>query len=89
MALAVPLVWPIFYLIVFLPIGIVFSLLQGLPYVGLFAAFLAVLAVGIGDPIVCLLYKLRPKIVPVDSPPLFSLYLIVWVLAVPEIVLAN
>lgn len=88
-ALAIPFVWPIAYLIIFLPAGIVFSLLQALPFIGLLAALFAFVAVGIGDPIASILHKLRPQIVPVESPPLFSLHLIFWVLAAPEISLAE
>lgn len=90
-ALAAPLVWPIGYLIIFLPMGIIFSLLQGLqvPLVGLVAAVFAILAVGVGDPIVCILHRIRPGLVPVDSPPLFSVYIIFWVLTAPEISLAD
>jgi hypothetical protein len=88
-ALAAPLIWPIGYLIMFLPMGIVFSLLRSLPFVGLIAMFFAIIAVSIGDPIVCILHKIFPKIVPVDSPPIFSLYLIFWVLNAPEFSVAD
>lgn len=88
-ALAAPLVWPIAYLIIFLPMGIVFSILGSLPFVGLLAAFFSIVAVAIGDPIVCVLHKLVPKLVPVESPPIFSLNLIFWVLDAPEISIAQ
>lgn len=88
-ALATPLIWPIGYLIMFLPMGIIFSLLRNLPFVGIIALFFAIIAVSIGDPIVCILHKIFPKIVPVDSPPLFSLYLVFWVLNAPEFSVAE
>jgi len=88
-ALAAPFVWPFGYLFMFLPMGLVFSLLRGVPFVGLLAAFFAIVAVSIGDPIVCILHKFVPKLVPVDSPPLFSVYLIFWVLNAPEISVAD
>ena len=87
-AIAAPLVWPIAYLIIFLPMGIVFSILRSLPFVGLLAAFFSIVAVAIGDPIVCILHKLLPKLVPVESPPIFSFNLIFWVLDAPEISIA-
>ena len=88
-ALAAPFIWPIAYVIVFLPMGIIFSLLRSIPFVGLIAAFFALVAVAIGDPIVCILHKIFPNIVPVASPPLFSLYLVFWVLSAPEISVSN
>jgi len=87
-AIAAPFVWPIAYLIIFLPLGVILSILRGLPFVGLFAAGFAFVAVAIGDPIVCVLRKIFPKSVPVDSPLLFSLYLIFWVLDAPEVAVA-
>ena len=87
-AIAVPLVWPIAYFIIFLPMGIVFSILRNLPFVGLLAAFFSIVSVAIGDPIVCVLHKFLPKLVPVESPPIFSLNLVFWVLDAPEISIA-
>ena len=86
---AAPLIWPIAYLFIFLPMGIVLSFLRDIPFVGLFAGFCALIAVGIGDPIVCILHKLSPKIVLVESPPLFSFNLIFWLLDAPEITIAT
>lgn len=88
-AIAAPLVWPIAFLVIFLPMGVVFSVLRELPFVGLLAAFFALVAVAIGDPIVCVLHKLSPKVIPVESPPIFSLNLIFWVLDAPEILIAE
>jgi hypothetical protein len=88
-AIAAPLLWPIAFLVMFLPMGVVFSVLRKLPFVGLLAAFFALLAVAIGDPIVCVLHKLFPKLVPIESPPIFSLNLVFWVLDAPEIAIAE
>lgn len=88
LGLVTPLMWPIGYLVFFLPFGIMLSLFRALPFVGLFAAFLSLIAVAIGDPIVYVLKKNFPQIVPVDSPPLFSLNLIFWVLDAPEVAIA-
>ncbi|HQQ61267.1 MAG: hypothetical protein KBC66_00105 [Kiritimatiellae bacterium] len=87
-AVFAPLIWPIGYICMFLPLGLVCSLLRGLPFVGIIAAFFSIIAVSLGDPLVCLIHKIFPKAVPVDAPPLFSLYLIFWVLDAPEISLA-
>jgi hypothetical protein len=87
-ALAAPFVWPFAYLFVFLPMGIVCAILKSFPIANQFSAFLAVLAVAIGDPLVCIIHKIQPRLVPVNAPPLFSLYLIFWVLDAPEISIA-
>lgn len=88
-ALAAPLVWPFAYFFMFLPMGIVFSVLRGLPFVGLIAMFFALIAVSIGDPIICILHKFFPRLVPVASPPLFSFFLVFWVLDAPEFSIAE
>ncbi len=88
-AIASPLVWPIGYLILFLPLGIIFSILRELPFVGILSVFFSLIAVAIGDPIVCILHKFFPKLVPVESPSIFSLILVFWVLDAPEFPIAN
>jgi hypothetical protein len=87
--LTAPLIWPLLYLTVFLPLGIVLSFLGRIPFVGLFAAFIALIAVSIGDPVVCILHKFFPKIVPVAAPPVFSFFIIFWVLDAPELSIAD
>jgi hypothetical protein len=88
-AIAAPLVWTIGYLMVFIPMGIIFSILRELPFVGLLAAFFSLVAVAIGDPVICILYRFIPKLVPVESPPIFSLLLVFWVLDAPELTIAE
>lgn len=51
--------------------------------------FFTAFAVSIGDPLICILHKFFPKIVPVDDPPLFSTHFIYWVLDVPEVSIAS
>lgn len=51
--------------------------------------FITVLAVSLGDPIVCLLHKVLPIIVPVDDPPLFSTQFVFWILDAPEVSIAS
>lgn len=75
-----PLLWPFCYLFFFLPVGILFSILKNLPFVGLLAGFFSIIAVAIGDPLVFLIHKFAPKAVPVESPSFFSFYLIFWLL---------
>ncbi len=88
-ALTAPFVWPIAYLCIFVPLGILLSLVQELPFVGLFSAFCALISVAAGDPIVCLIHWIEPRAVPVQAPTLFSLTLVFWVLDVPEIPVAG
>jgi hypothetical protein len=87
-ALLMPLGWPFVYLIIFLPIGILCSILRNIPFVGLFSMVVALISVAIGDPLVCIIHKLLPKSVPVESPSLFALLPVIWVLNAPEIVVA-
>lgn len=80
-ALAGPFVWPFAYLFFFLPFGMFMNVVgQFIPVANLVTLFVALIAVTIGDPIVCILHKFFPRLVPVAAPPLFSLALIQWVL---------
>lgn len=88
-ALAAPIFWPIGYLIIFLPMGIILSIFRVLPFVHFISAFFSLIAVAIGDPIVCLIHKFFSKLVPVESPPLFSFCLVFWVLDAPEFSIAE
>jgi hypothetical protein len=88
-ALLMPITWPFVYLIVFIPIGILCSILKNIPFVNYFSMFIALISVAIGDPIVCVLYKLIPETVPVESPSLLSFVPIFWVVDAPEIVIAS
>lgn len=88
--LMMPLVMPLAYAILFLPFGMLFSLIgQFFPVANLVSALMALVAVAAGDPIVCIIHKLFPKAVPVAAPPIFSLSLISWVLDAPEYSIAS
>lgn len=71
---------PLIYFVVLLPVGLLASLLSSIPFVGLFAAFIALL-VAVGDPLVWVLSKARPEWVPVDRPGFFSLRIVIFVLS--------
>ena len=93
LALATPLIWPLMYLVVFLPLGLVaLALARALPFIALFSKFLALFAVTIGDPFIVILHAIRPSLVPVPNPPIFFPRLIVFVLKpgrATEIVIAT
>lgn len=84
-----PLIWPFAYLFVFLPLGVLFSILKNLPFAGLIEGFLSLIAVSAGDPLVSLLYKFAPQTVPVESPPFFGFFLVFWVLDAEELLIAE
>ena len=71
---------PVMYFVILLPVGLVASWLSSLPFVGLFAAFIALL-VAVGDPLVYVLNRFQPRWVPVDRPGIFSLRIIVFVMS--------
>lgn len=90
-ALSGPFIWPIAYLFFFLPFGMFLGVVgQFIPVVNLVGMFVALMAVTVGDPLVCIIHKFWPKAVPVAAPPLFSFSLINWVLDTDtEISIAN
>lgn len=85
-----PIILPIGYLFFGLPLGLFlsklaqiisrmgFELVGGI--IGLVAMFLAFCWVAVGDPVVALLHRFVPQAVPVESPPLFSLSFITYVM---------
>lgn len=80
-AFAGPIVWPFAYLFFFLPFGMILSLTaRFVPFVNIFTLFMALIAVTLGDPIVCVIHRLFPRFVPVAEPSLFSFDLTQWVL---------
>ena len=89
MVLATPFVWSLAYLFVFLPIGILFSLLFWIPFLGLISCILAFCFCSIGDPIVCILHKINPKLVSMEDPPIFSLTIVIWLLDTADIAIAE
>lgn len=78
---------PMVYLILILPLSLLTSLLARVPFIGLVSLMLAIM-VALGDPLICLLKRIWPASVPIDSPALFSLTPIVWVLHADEHVVA-
>ncbi len=65
---AIPLVWAALYLVVLLPIALAAGQLgsMGVPFVGLFTIPALVFVVP-GDPLVFLLHKIKPNLVPVQE----------------------
>lgn len=87
--LITPIAWPFAWLIFFLPLGMILSLFSAVPFVNLFAAFISFIAVGCGDPLVCIVHKMAPKMVPVAAPPIISFKIIFWVLNASEISVSD
>ena len=83
--LGMPFMFPIMFLVILLPMGIVCAKLSPhLPFVGIIAIFFAVL-VAVGDPLVCILSVFAPQVVPMHKPGIFMLSLIVWLLKGEEV----
>ena len=87
-ALALPFLMPIGYLFLILPLALLLSVLQWIPFVGLVSLVLA-LTIALGDPFVCLLKKIYPSAVPVDDPTFFSLTPVFWLLEARETSIAS
>jgi len=79
------LLFPIIYFVSLLPLGLFTGWLssKGVPWVGIFALFAAFL-VAVGDPLVFILKKFKPEVVPVEKTPFFSLKTIIFVLNEPS-----
>jgi hypothetical protein len=76
-----PLMWPFAYAFIAPILFLLCKILaRMLPIMNSVLALLAILFVSIGDPIVCILSFINPKLVPVSRPPLFSTNLVFWVL---------
>lgn len=77
----IPLVLPIGYLIVYVPMGLIAEKLseKGVPYVGWVTVIIA-LIVMIGDPIIYILYKFAPRLVPVEHFSFINFVMILFVL---------
>lgn len=81
----VALLMPVGYLLAYLPVGLLLQKLGGL--VGVFylaAVVMAILSVSLGDPLVFLLRRIVPGLVPVEDPPFISTSLVIYVLK-PEL----
>jgi len=70
--LAYPLLWPLLSLVLLWPLAWLARILSAFfPPAGLYNTVLGVVT-GLGDPLVCLLHKCAPRLVPMQNPPLFS-----------------
>jgi hypothetical protein len=89
-ALLLPVVLPLAYLLVIIPVSLILSVLsQAIAPVGLASLLLAVVTVTAGDPLVCLLKAIAPRAVPVAAPSLFSASLVIFVIDADEIVIGR
>ena len=84
-AFALPLVFPLGYFCIYLPLGLLAAAVSGvIPFAGLFSILIALGFVTPGDPLICILYAIAPRFVPVQRPAFLSLALIYWVLKAEE-----
>ncbi|MEI2780076.1 MAG: hypothetical protein V9H25_01990 [Candidatus Competibacter sp.] len=89
MSMAAPFIWPIGYLIFFLPFGVLLAFLsQYIEFMWFVSLIFALITVTVGDPIVCILKVLFPRLVPVEAPPLFSTNMVIFVLDTPEVIVS-
>jgi len=74
------LLHPIGYFPIILPIGLIafFLTKANVPFAGLFAIFIS-LTIAIGDPLVYLVHKIKPELVPVEKYGFFNLQIIIYV----------
>ena len=78
--LLLPLIVPMFYLIILLPLGLLAGKLAGtVPFAGLFALFLSLIVV-VGDPLVCILAAIAPQLVPMHKPGFLMFNIIIFLL---------
>ncbi len=83
--LLVPVIFPVFYLVILLPLGILAAKLSAaVPFVGWIAIIAAVLIV-VGDPLVCILSLFAPKLVPMNKPGFFNFAIVIWLLKSEEV----
>jgi len=75
------LLFPIVYFIILLPTGLIAGKLSeaGVPFAGLFSMFISLLVI-VGDPLVYILHKIKPELVPIEKFGFFNLRLIIFVL---------
>lgn len=78
------LLWPLSYFVFILPVGVVLSLLSKLPGIagmvfGLWYLLWALLIV-VGDPLVFIVHKIKPKLVPVEEFRFLNFACVIFVL---------
>ena len=83
-ALPMLIAFPIGYFIFLLPIGLITGWLSGMgvPWVGL-VNFLFALMLFVGDPLVYVLKKAKPELVPIDKPGFFNFKLVIFIINEP------
>ena len=80
-----PIFWPIAFFLVFFPASLVIAWFSELiPAAAFVAVCYALMFVAIGDPIVCILRRYFPRLVPVERPAFFSVRPIYWILKPDE-----
>jgi hypothetical protein len=58
---------------VLIPATLIFRVLAYIPLAGIIFALLAIVMLGVGDPFVFALHKVKPEWVPIERPPFFSI----------------
>jgi len=83
-ALPMIVAFPIGYFIFLLPIGLITAWLSGIgvPWVGL-VNFLFALMLVVGDPLVFILKKVKPALVPIDRPGFVNFKLVIFIINEP------
>lgn len=79
------LLHPLGYFPIILPLGLLAVLLTkaNVPFAGLFQIFIS-LTIAIGDPLLCLIHKIIPSIVPVEKYGFFNFEIIMYVVNPPK-----
>ena len=84
--LAYPIMWPMGYALLWAPLGLaIMFVAKIIPIVGLLNLVLSIATVTPGDWLVCIIKEFAPNAVPVETPSIFSLSIIIFVLDAPEI----
>ena len=81
----VVLLFPVFYFGFWLPFGLLCSWLAriGVPFIGLLSV-ISSLVIVVGDPIVWIISKIKPELVPIEKPKFLDFHLIVFALHNPD-----
>jgi hypothetical protein len=80
-----PILWPVIFFVFMLPVTIVLGWLSAtVPLLGIAAIVYGFFGVTVGDPIVCIVHRFAPKLVPIQRPAFLSLTPVWWVLRPDE-----
>jgi len=79
------LLFPVIYFAFWVPFGLICGWLArlGVPFVWMLS-IISSLVIVIGDPVVWLIYKIKPDLVPIEKPKFFDFHLITFVIRDPE-----